>query len=129
MLLPQREPDRPPRGVAGPSTRSVVACLLGSASPEDSLSRRGDVQRDGGRWWFLPGRDGLATSGWCADPRLLRVNVWQSSVDYAEIGIGGTMSSSGLCRVDPRTIDLSGLHRLWTRHNPDCLTSEELLRL
>src|SRR6267378_8693517 len=100
MLLPQREPDRPPRGVAGPSTRSVVACLLGSASPEDSLSRRGDVPRDGGRWWFLPGRDGLATSGWFADPRLLRVNVWQSSAS-AYVGArfsGGPLAGRLSCK-------------------------------
>jgi hypothetical protein len=29
-------------------------------------------------------------------------------IGYAEIGIA-TMSSSGLCRVHPKTIDLSGL--------------------
>src|SRR5258708_21412594 len=91
MRLPQRGPDRPPRGVAGSSTRPVVAGLLGSASPEDSRSHRGDVQRDGGRWWFLPDRDALATSGWFADPRLLQVDVWRSSAS----AYGGARLSAG----------------------------------
>ena len=30
-------------------------------------------------------------------------------IGYADLGIADTMSSSGLCRVDPKTIDLSGL--------------------
>jgi hypothetical protein len=30
-------------------------------------------------------------------------------IGYAETGIANTMSRSGLCRVDPKTIDLSGL--------------------
>src|SRR5713226_6701397 len=93
MRLPQRGPDRPPRGVAGSSTRPVVAGLLGSASPEDSRSHRGDVQRDGGRWWFLPDRDALATSGWFADPRLLQVDVWRSN---ASAYVGARLSGGPL---------------------------------
>src|SRR5882672_6421335 len=93
MRLPQRGPDRPPRGVAGPSTRPVVAGLLAPASPEDSRSHSGAVQRDGGRWWFLPDRDDLATSGWFADPRLLRVDVWRSS---ASAYVGARLSAGPL---------------------------------
>src|SRR6266852_216832 len=93
MHLPQRGPDRPPRGVAGPSTRPVVAGLLAPASPEDSRSHGGDVKRDGGRWWFLLGRDALATSGWCADPRLLPVDVWRSN---ASAYVGARLSGDPL---------------------------------
>src|SRR6266704_940139 len=98
MRLPQREPDRPPRGVADPSTRSVVICLSASGSPVDSLSRSGGVQKHGGRWWFLPGRDGLATSGWCADPRLLRVDEWRSS---ASAYVGARLSGGPLAERLP----------------------------
>src|ERR1700722_10035164 len=93
MRLPQREPDRPPREVAGPSTRPVVAGLLAPGSPEDSRSHGGVVQRDGGRWWFLPDRDALATSGWFADPRLLPVDVWRSS---AAAYVGARLSEGPL---------------------------------
>src|SRR5579863_6833519 len=93
MRLPQRGPDRPPQGVADPSTRPVVAGLLAVASPEDSLSHGGEVQRDGGGWWFLPDRDAPATSGWCADPRLLPVDVWRSS---ASAYVGARLSGGPL---------------------------------
>src|SRR5712691_9449837 len=79
MRLPQRGPDRPPRGVAGPSTPPVVTGLLAPASPEDSRSRGGDVRKDGGRWRSLSDRDGLTGSEWCADPCLLRAGAWQSN--------------------------------------------------
>src|ERR1700720_2487976 len=92
MRLPQSGRDRPPRGAAGPSTRSVAAGLLAPASPEDSRSHWGAVQRDGDRWWFLPDRDALAASGWFADPRLLQVDVWRSSVSAYE----GARLSAGL---------------------------------
>src|SRR5580658_8782350 len=93
MRLRQRGPDRPPPGVADPSTPPVVAGLLAPASPEDWRSHRGDVQRDGGRWWFLPGRDAPATSGWFVDPRLLPVDVWRSS---ASAYVGARLSEGPL---------------------------------
>src|SRR5437763_17055608 len=79
MRLPQRGPDRPPRGVAGPSTGSVVICLSASVSPVDSLSRSGGVQKHGGRWWFVPGRYGLTASGCCVDLHRVLADALQSN--------------------------------------------------
>src|ERR1700719_4552984 len=93
MRLPQRGPDRPPRGAAGSSTRPAVICLLAPASPEDSRSHSDGVGRGVGRWWFLPDRDAPATSGWFADPRLLPVDVWRSS---ASAYVGARLSGGPL---------------------------------
>src|ERR1700693_6611029 len=89
MRLPQRGPDRPPRGVAGSSTLPVVTCLLASANPEDSRWRSDGVARGAGRWWSLPDRDGLTISGWFVDLRLLPGDEWQS---YALACVGAHLS-------------------------------------
>src|SRR5260370_18631198 len=75
--------------------RSIYSLCGGrsfSSSESRGLPVGGDVQRDGDRWWFLPDRDALAASGWFADPRLLQVDVWRSSVSAYE----GARLSAGL---------------------------------
>src|SRR5215469_659281 len=90
MRLPRRGPDRPPRVVAGPSTRPGVICLSASVSPVDSLSRSGGVQKHGGRWWFVPGRYGLTASGCCVDPRPVPADALQSNAaEYAGAAVFG----------------------------------------
>jgi hypothetical protein len=100
MRLPRCGPDRPPRGVAGPSTRPGVAGLLASASPEDWQSRSGGAARDADREWYLPDHCGLTVSGWCADPHLPRVDVWRSSAS-AYVGVplsGGQLAGRLSCK-------------------------------
>src|SRR6267143_3314032 len=99
MRLPQRGPDRPPPAVAGPSTRPAVDRLSAPASPEDSRLRSDGVGRGAGRWWFLPDHDGLATSGWCADPRLLpggEARSYASACAGARLA-GGVLAGRLLC--------------------------------
>src|SRR6202008_3345429 len=93
MRLPQRGRDRPPRGVAGPSTGPVAIRLSASASPEDWRSRSVGVAKDADREWFLPDHYGLTASGWCADPHLPRVDVWRSS---AAAYVGARLSGGPL---------------------------------
>src|SRR5271169_1076800 len=129
MRHPRRGPDRPPRGVAGPSTRPEVAGLLASASPEDWQSRSGGAARDADREWSLPDHCGLTASGWCADPHLPRVDVWRSSASYLVLEIGGTIWTSRLCRVEGESVQLNALllralidwADLATRHSPAAL--------
>src|ERR1700687_6011498 len=81
MRLPQREPDRPPRAAADPSTPPAVTRFSATTSPVDWLSRAGGARKYGGRRWFVPGRYDLTASGCCADRHPVRGDALRNNVE------------------------------------------------